>query len=512
MKLPLKQIVIFVLLLAIIFYLYNLIESSGKESLLNAINIIVKLLWGITILTVVLVLIMENRSPTKTLSWILILFFLPILGFIIYLVFGRNFRKKKIYARKEYNDYDKLKKIERSKLDHRYDISILGKERPAVSLISRLLENNNKAFLTYHNRGEIFSDGKQAIEAIFSAIESAQKTIHLQFFIIRSDRIGNSMKDLLIKKAREGVKVRLLYDSVGSWNIGCKYVRALQKGGVETSSFSPVSFPYISSKMNYRNHRKIAIIDGNIGFLGGVNIADRYMHKDKYYGFWRDTHIRIEGEAVHPLQAIFLNDWTFATGDNQFKDENFPESDIENINPIQIISSGPDSDWESIMQGYFAMITLASKNINIVTPYLILNESMLTAIKVSALSGVRVRLIVPSKPDHHLVFWAARSYFQDLLEAGIKIYEYRKGFIHSKYITVDGHLASIGSANMDIRSFLHNLEVNAFLFSDDLTARLDRIFEEDLDDSTELTLDEHLDRSYFNRFKESLARLFSPIL
>jgi len=512
MKLPLKKIVIFVVLLVIVFYLYNLIESSGKEDLLRIINYVVKLIWGITILTVILVLILENRSPTKTLSWILILVFLPIVGFIIYLIFGRNFRKKKIYARKEYNDYEKLKKIEKSKLDHRYDISILGQERPAVSLISRLFENNNKAFLTYRNRAEIFSDGQQAIEAIFSAIEPAQKSIHLQFFIIRSDRIGQSLKKLLIKKAQEGVKVRLLYDSVGSWNIGCRYIKELQMGGVETASFSPVSFPYISSKMNYRNHRKIAIIDGKIGFLGGVNIADRYMHKNKYYGFWRDTHLRIDGEAVHPLQAIFLNDWAFATGDNQFKEENFPETAVKDINPVQIISSGPDSDWESIMQGYFAMITLASKNINIVTPYLILNESMLTAIKVSALSGIKVKLIVPSKPDHHLVFWAARSYFQDLLEAGVRIFEYRKGFIHSKYITVDGHLASIGSANMDIRSFNHNLEVNAFFFNDALTTRLDSIFDEDLNDSTELTLEEHLDRSYFNRFKESLARLFSPVL
>ncbi|MBW6515244.1 MAG: cardiolipin synthase [Candidatus Cloacimonetes bacterium] len=507
---PIKKIVIlFIIIVLLVFYYLYLEENLGKKELIASI---INVIWGITIFTVIIVLIMENRSPSKTLAWILLLVFLPIVGFIMYLIFGRNFRKKKIYAHKEYSDYEKLRKIDEINLDHPYNTTAESMKEPAIALITKLLENNNKAFLTYKNRLDVYTDGEQAINAIFEAIEGAKESVHLEFFIIKSDETGEKLKDLLLKKAAEKVQVRLLYDSVGSWNISGKYIRLLEKGGIKTAGFTPVDFPFISSKWNYRNHRKITIVDGKTGFLGGINIADRYMHKDKYYGFWRDTQLKIEGEAVHSLQAIFNNDWSFTTGENLLNDNYFREQHIDDTNPVQIITSGPDSDWESIMQGYFAMITLATTEINIVTPYLILNESMLTAIKVSALSGVRVRLIVPCKPDHHLVFWAARSYFQELMETGVEIYEYQNGFIHSKYITVDGIFSSIGSANMDIRSFLHNLEVNAFLFSKELTNRLNYVFEEDLQNSTKIKLEEYMKRNYLNRAKESFNRLFSPLL
>ncbi len=485
------------------------------------LNSSLRIIWGLTVLTVIFVLIMENRSPSKTLSWILILFFLPVAGIILYLVFGRNFRKKRIYTRKEFSDYEKLRQINKiedegllgdkvdpgTDLKRNYDAS-----GPATVLINRLLENNNKAFLSYHNRIHIYRDGKEVFAELCESIDRAVKSIHLQFFVVKGDETGQILKRLLIKKAQSGVSVRLLYDAVGSWNIGKRFVKDLIAGGVNAVPFSPVEFPFISSKMNYRNHRKIAVIDGKTGFLGGVNIADRYLHKDKYFGYWRDTHLKIEGEAVSPLQAIFLNDWSFATDEDLFRKEFFSPQEVESINPLQIISSGPDSDWESIMQGYFAMISTAAENINIVSPYLVLNESMLTAVKVSALSGVRVRLIVPCKPDHHLVYWASRSYYQELMEAGVEIYEYRKGFIHSKYITVDGYLASIGSANMDIRSFTQNMEVNAFLFSKDLTEKLNEIFEEDLQNSEQIILEEYHNRGYYIRIKESFNRLFSPVL
>lgn len=512
MRMPVKKIfLLLIIILLVLLYTHRLEDGLFGGNTGNILASVFNIVWGLVIITVVSVLILENRSPSKTLSWILILVFLPVIGFILYLVFGRNFRKTRIFARKEYDDYEKLRKINDVRLDHSHNGKKIT-DSPAVSLITRLLENNNKAFLTYRNSLEIYSDGKQAFDGICAEVEKGRECIHLQFFIIKNDETGNILKDLLLKKAREGLKVRLLYDSVGSWNIGRKFIKSLQQGGVETAAFSPVDFPYISSKMNFRNHRKIAIIDGRTGFLGGVNIADRYVHKDKYYGFWRDTHLKIEGEAVHSLQAIFLNDWAFATGKNCFSEEQFPEYESDEFHPLQIISSGPDSNWESIMQGYFAMITLASKNINIVSPYLVLNESMLTAIKVSALSGVKVRLIVPSKPDHHLVYWASRSYYRELLEAGIRIYEYQKGFMHSKFITVDGLFSSIGSANMDIRSFTQNMEVNAFVFSSELTAKFDEIFAEDLNNSKEVILEEYLTRSYLSRIKESFTRLFSPLL
>ena len=502
-------VVLLIFLLSYFLFAKDYIESGNAGRIISTI---LSHIWLLTIITIIFVLILENRSPSKTLSWILILFFLPVLGFIIYLIFGRNFRKKKIFARKEYNDYEELRKINQVKLDQPYNRDLSETENPAVRLISRLLENNNKAFLTYHNDIEFYRDGEEAIAAIYRHLDKAEKSIHLQFFIIKSDETGKELKELLLKKAAQGLEVRVLYDAVGSYNIGGRYVRDLQRGGVDVACFLPVEFPFISSKMNYRNHRKITIIDGHTGFLGGVNIANRYVHKDKYYGYWRDTHLKIEGEAVHSLQALFLNDWCFATGQNLFDDRYFTARPNDRITPVQIISSGPDSDWESIMQGYFAMIALASRNINIVTPYLVLNESMLTAVKVSALSGVDVKLIVPNKPDHHLVYWASRSYFQELMEAGVRIYEYEKGFIHSKYITVDGLITSIGTANMDIRSFTHNMELNAFLFNREVTTRLDEIFAEDLSQSREIVLEEYLQRNFIIRMKESFNRLFSPLL
>lgn len=526
MRIPFKKILILILLIMLFFLYYHLFSKPVEEDTVGRIiNVTINIIWGITILTIIFVLIMENRSPSKTLSWILILFFLPVIGFILYLVFGRNFRKKHIYARKEHNDYEKLQKMDSVHLEQESPVEnhskdslspsgiIRNEEKPIISLISKLLENNNKAFLTHRNRIEIYSDGEQAFQALLAAVKEARESIHLQFFVFKGDGTGRILGDTLIKKAKEGIEVRLLYDAVGSWNIGKRFVKSLQEHGVRAACFSPVDFPFISSKMNYRNHRKIAVIDGKFGFLGGVNIADRYRHKDSYYGFWRDTHLKIEGEAVHSLQALFVNDWTFSTKESlMLAAKYFPAHQITEINPLQVISSGPDSDWESIMQGYFAMITLAVESINIVTPYLVLNESMLTAVKVSALSGVTVRLIMPSKPDHHLVYWASRSYYQELMEAGVKIYEYQKGFIHSKFITVDGLLSSIGSANMDIRSFTQNLEINAFLFSEEITAQLNEIFEEDLQNSKEITPDFYSKRSYTVRIKESFTRLFSPVL
>ncbi len=502
-------LLLLILILVYQLYLNDIIRNIGSDSIISTV---INIIWAITILSVIAVLILENHSPSKTLSWIIILVFFPILGFIFYLFIGRNFRKLKIYTAKERKDYEELTQLSQREQNLLLNMSLSDSMGTEERMIANLFENNNKAFLTNFNRLQIFSDGNSAIESIFDEIEKARNNIHIQFFVIKNDVVGNKLKDILIRKAKEGISIRLLYDSVGSWRLSANFLNSLKQAGVKTASFSPVNIPFINSKLNYRNHRKIVVIDGETAFTGGVNIADKYCSKDPNIGYWRDTHLKIRGEAVHSLQALFITDWLFATKEKMTTENYFSPSDCNLYNPLQIVSSGPDSNWESIMQGYFAMISFAKHHINIVTPYLILNESMMTAVKVAALSGVEVRIIVPAKTDHLIVYWAAKSYYQELLQAGIKIFEYQKGFIHSKIITIDGKVSSIGSANMDIRSFTQNFEVNAFIYSQEVTSQINAIFEDDLKVSKQLLLENFLKRPLTRKIAESTARIFSPLL
>jgi cardiolipin synthase A/B len=512
MIISVKKVFLLILIAVVIFVYANFFSHIFHNLRITVIiPYIINIIWGFTIIVVITVLLLENQSPSKTLSWILILVFLPIAGFVLYLLFGRNYRKRKLYSAKERSDQRELRALSKVQLDENRSY-FEGTDHKIVQQITKLFENNNKAFLSFNNDVEILTDGVETFSHLTKAISDADFSIHLQFFVIENDNTGKKLQELLIKKAREGVSVRVLYDAVGCWRLNRKYIDPLKRAGVTIAPFSPVEFPSINSRLNFRNHRKIGVIDGKIGFVGGVNIADKYLHLSKYYGYWRDTHLQITGKAVHSLQALFFADWAFCTGEHLFTKEHFPEVTTEAYNPVQIVSSGPDSNWESIMQGYFAMISLALKNINIVTPYLILNESILTAIKVAALSGIDIKIVVPKKPDHLLVFWGSRSYFEELIQAGVKIYIYQKGFIHSKIMTIDGMVSSIGTANMDIRSFTQNFEVNAFIYSYELTKRLDEVIAEDLQNSKMITWDELQNKPIHSRIAESTARLFSPLL
>jgi cardiolipin synthase len=378
--------------------------------------------------------------------------------------------------------------------------------------IITLLLNNSKALLTEHNQVEIFQTGRKTFRSILDNIDGAKKSIHLEFYIIANDEIGNKIKDKLIDKAREGIKVRLIFDDVGSWHLPKRFVAELVAAGVEVYPFMEVKFPLLTSKVNYRNHRKIIVIDGKVAFMGGMNIADRYLKGDELLGTWYDTVLRIEGDAVNVLQIIFLIDWYFVSNKLEFsKEECFFRHSITTKHSLQITSSGPDSDWASIMQAFFAAITRARKHIYISTPYFVPNESILTALKTASLSGVDVRIVLPGKSDSTVVYWSSLSYVSELLDAGIKVYLFQNGFNHSKILMIDSNFASVGSANMDIRSFEDNFEVLAMIYDQELTLSLEKQFLRDIRKSKQVNASKWKQRSNVQNFKESLARIFSPL-
>jgi Phosphatidylserine/phosphatidylglycerophosphate/cardiolipin synthases and related enzymes len=277
--------------------------------------------------------------------------------------------------------------------------------------------------------------------------------------------------------------------------------------------FFPLPTSFNNIRVNYRNHRKIAVIDGKEAFLGGLNIGDEYLGENKRFGYWRDTHLKIVGSAINSLQQRFLLDWRYASNEKiPFDKKYFPLLQFQGESGIQIVSSGPDSEWEQIKNGFVKMISSAKKSIYIQTPYFIPDESILESLKIASLSGVDVRIMIPNKPDHLFVYWASLSYIGELLKSGVKSYKYDRGFVHSKTIVVDGKISSVGTANMDVRSFKLNFEVNAFIYDSNISKRLKSIFEEDMVFCTEITHELYYSRSIIIKFKESISRLLSPVL
>lgn len=471
-------------------------------------------------------IILENRDPARTVTWLLIFILLPGIGLIIYAMFGRNIRKRKLFktqqlasSMKEDKVFENIEKIERiaeiekttinvNKLLNQ-DIEDYSKKR-----VISLLLNTGKLPFTTNNKISVYIDGNQKFKNLLEDIKNAKDHIHLEYFIIKDSEIGRELKDLLIQKSNEGVKIRILYDDVGCWRFWFhrEFFNEMRDNNIEVVPFLPAKFPIIGGKLNYRNHRKIAIIDGKIGYTGGINVGDEYMGKNKKFGYWRDTHIKIEGTSVYMLQMIFLIDWYYTTKEVITEDMYFPTPKKCGNSMVQIIASGPDSDWEAIRYAYFSAICQAKKSIYIETPYFIPDESILIALKSAALSGVDVRIIFPKIADHKMVNNASYSYFDDILKSGGKVYLYTKGFIHSKIMTIDDKIASTGSANMDLRSFMLNFEINAFIYDKEIVDRMTRDFFNDLDDSEELKLEEFSKRKLSTKVRESISRLFSPIL
>jgi cardiolipin synthase len=378
--------------------------------------------------------------------------------------------------------------------------------------LMNLLLNNSKAIITEHNLVKVLNNGRQTFGSIIYELERAQDHIHFEFYIIEDDQIGNKVKDILIRKAQAGVEVKVLYDDVGSWSLSRRFIKELTSAGVRVMNFMPVRTYAFANKVNYRLHRKIIVVDGKVGFVGGINVADRYLRGLGRNNRWRDTHLRIEGDAVRSLQAIFLLDWNFANRSKDFSIRYFPEHSITAKKLVQIVASGPDSDWQSIMQAYFAAIATATQYVYISTPYFLPNESILTAMKTAALAGVEVRLLLPEKNDSWVVGKSSRSYLKELLQAGVHVHFYLKGFTHSKLMIVDDIFCSIGTANMDIRSFNQDFEANALIYDGPLTLQLKQDYLDDISQSKELSLLDWESRSKWDKAQESVARIFSPLL
>lgn len=459
------------------------------------------------------VIFLERKDASSTWAWLMVLFFIPIVGFILYLIFGRRLSNKKIFTWDTKSRLGVKKEVQSQiRAIEQDEFTFKHKELTKYKDLYYMHLKNNDAIYTHNNMIDIYTDGVDKFTALLKDLESATDHIHLLYYIIRHDQLGKQIADVLIKKAREGLEVRLLYDDMGSRSLSRKYIRRLKNAGVHVDAFFPPKIPKINFKINFRNHRKLAIIDGKIGYIGGFNIGDEYLGKKKKFGYWRDTHLRIYGDAVRNMQTRFILDWNQASRNDILYEEHYYAADPKGDVGVQIVSSGPDSDWEQIKYGYIKMILSAKEYIYMQTPYFIPDESLMDALRVAALSGVKVKIMIPNKPDHPFVYWATLSHIGDMLEAGAEAYIYQNGFMHAKTIVVDGEVASVGTANIDVRSFRLNFEVNAFLYDMDIAQQIVDIFLKDIELSTQMTRKLYQKRSLGIRFKESISRLLSPIL
>ncbi|WP_209125790.1 cardiolipin synthase [Alkalihalobacillus sp. BA299] len=498
------NVIAFLLLIIGVLYLFR---DYWEGWIVGAFSI----LFSLSVLFIAIVIFFENRHPTKTLTWLMVLGVFPVVGFFFYLMFGQNHRKKRSFIQKAIQDEQAFENIEGNRQIDEFRLGKMGGHQQLLFRLAHRLVNNPISFST---ETKVLTDGKETFAHILQTLKMAKRHIHLVYYIVRHDEVGQEIKEILISKAQEGVKIRFLYDAVGSWKLSKKYIQELREAGVEMRPFAPVKLPFLTHKINYRNHRKIVVIDGHVAFVGGLNIGDEYLGRDQYFGYWRDTHLYVRGEAVRTLQLIFLKDWYYVTKEAVLDPEYFSPVlvDRNDDGGVQMIASGPDSRWEVIKKLFFSMIVSAKKSIWIASPYFIPDEDILSALRIAALSGVDVRILVPNRPDKRIVFYASRSYFPELLEAGVKIYEYNRGFMHSKIVIIDNEIASIGTANMDMRSFHLNFEVNAFLYRTKSVTTLvsDYIF--DLEHSNQIDDEIFRKRSIVQRLLESTCRLLSPLL
>ncbi|GGW32313.1 cardiolipin synthase [Arenibacter certesii] len=477
-----------------------------------------KILLGINYLLVILFsvfIVLKNRNPVKTFSYIFVLAVLPFVGLLVYYFFGQDYRKDKIFDKKYILDDDRLRKW-KNKIslneEEREDLEdLFGK---GIFKVYRLLRNNERAVLTFDNEVRILINGEEKFKQLRKDLSNAKHHIHLEYFVLFDNNLGSEIIDILCKKAQEGVIVRLIYDDVGS-SISSQNKRKLTKSGVQHFAFLPVLFSNSTSKLNYRDHRKIVVVDGEIGYVGGINLDQKYDNSFDNPLYWRDTHLRIMGGAVGALQSSFMLSWNFVSKEDQEIEEILLPKQKASVNEpvaIQIAASGPDSDWANIMEAIFCMINSAQDRVLITTPYFMPNAPILTALTTAARSGVEVKIIIPYQSDSWPAQYATDSYIEECLLSGIKIYRYSKGFVHAKTLVIDDMFSSIGTANMDYRSFSMNFEINAMLYNKDVNQQMVDQFNVDLEDCEEVTLDRWENRGIKRKLKESFSRLLAPLL
>ncbi|MGY4687030.1 cardiolipin synthase [Petrotoga sp. DB-2] len=461
------------------------------------------------------VIILERKRPEKTISWLLIFAVIPLIGFVIYLFFGRNWKRRKLTSDIYLNSNTTLSQEEKEWLK-----KVLGENDIQYLQLINLLKRNSKSPLFLGNDIEIFKNGKEKFSSFFKEIENAKESINLEYYIVKDDETGKKLKDLLIKKAKEGVEIKFIMDKIGSGRLKKSYIKQLENAGVEIAFYSYFLSPllkFVNTQVNYRNHRKIAIIDSKIGFIGGINIGNEYIGKSSL-GYWRDLHLKVRGEAVNGLQKIFFEDYQTIVKAERKKEKidpskYFKKQERKGNSLIQIAVSGPESENSSIMQTIHKMITIAKDHIYIATPYFIPNDSILSALKIAALSGIKVKILFPGKMDHFLVYFASRTYLEEIIKYGVEVYFYRKDrFIHSKFVSIDGLISTVGTANIDIRSFELNYEANLLIYDREKTQQIEDIFLEDLKISSHISQDYFNNQPFLIKFTEAFSKIFSNLL
>ena len=484
------------------------------ESLCQAGKYVADHMVLLNFLLSIVIIFFQRKEPKSAWAWLLVLNALPGVGFLLYLLAGTDMHKRRMFQIKGIEDQvsDAVRRQE-----YMVRSRILERKNPELSGFSDLVYFNLEsggAVLTGDNEVKIFTDGNDKFDALIEDIRNAKHYVFLQYYIIKDDVLFRRIREVLLEKAAQGVEIKILYDAMGCRSVHKKMWKELERSGIDTAVFFPALLGPLHLRVNYRNHRKIAIIDGTIGYVGGFNIGKEYIGLDPKFGHWRDTHLRIRGSAVTALAIRYIQDWDYAARENLFSRPEYlvyPEEACGDTQ-IQIISSGPDSSLQVIRDNYLRLIHKAKKRIFVQTPYFIPDESILTALKMAVLSGVEVNLMIPCKPDHPFVYWATYSYMGELVMAGANCYTYDNGFLHVKGVSIDGEACCFGTANMDIRSFSLNFEVNAMIYDEETAREMERIFREDLKLCTRITKDMYQGRSLWIRFKEQICRLLSPVL
>ncbi len=459
--------------------------------------------YFVTIISTVIVIISENRNPVKSLAWVMVLLLLPVAGLVLYIVFGRNITNTRMISRRN------RRKLRRKETFAKANLSQQGLSPISLQQI-QLTRTLSGAQYYPGNELKIFTNGRDKFQALIRDIEQAKLFVNIQYYIFTVEGIGRRLSEALVAAAHRGVKVRLIYDHVGSYKTPDKYFNQLNAEGVEAHPFFKVAFPPFGTRINWRNHRKICIIDGEIGYIGGMNVADRYIDGGKNFDRWRDTHLRIKGPAVLGLQYSFTVDWNFM-GLPLIEDK-MPEYVTEQGIGMQLLTSGPTLQWTNQAMLFQKAISCASRRVFIQTPYFLPTEALLRALQTASLSGVDVRIMLPYKSDSYMLDCGSRSYFTECMQAGIKIYLYKAGMLHSKVVIIDNEFVSVGSTNFDFRSFEHNFEANMQIYSRIANERFVTIFHNDLLKSERIKAYEWRKRSRKQKMLESLVRLLSPIL
>lgn len=474
---------------------------------MDELTTIVIAFYELIVIATIVHVLMDNRQPDRTMAWALVIFFVPIIGIILYIFFGINTRKDRLISRRS---MDQLTKSSMLEFVEQRNLKVDEKHKLLVDLFI----NQNLSLPFKDNYTEIFTDGESMFKALMDDIRKAKHHIHIDMYIWEEDSLGSMIADALKEKARQGIEVRVVYDDVGCWRVPQRFFDNMTNAGVEVYPFLPVHFPTLTRRVNYRNHRKVIVIDGRVGYIGGMNIAERYV-KGTSTQPWRDTMLRIEGGVVYGLQRVFLVDWYFVTGTLITDHVYYPSLKVPSSNDCvaQIVTSSPVAQFPDIMQGYVRIIMDARQYVYIQTPYFMPTEPVLFALKTAAQSGVDVRIMVPERCDAYFVEWASRSYLREVAEAGVKVYLYRAGFMHSKMLVSDDSIVTCGSTNVDFRSFENNFEANIFIYDEPTALRHKRIFINDQAHSLLLSkIGKRMCPPFVIHLWESVVRLFSPLM